>query len=172
MEKIEYRPEGRLLGWLAVGVCAGWGVTSLCLVSFLDGWAVFLEHWREGRHGPHARSAKVLSTGMSLLLIVPLGVNFVLARTISTAAGLRTWMPLRWRSVPWERIEDIQVAKPTSTYFGSKSYRVRVRLTNGKALTLPAPLSDAGGEEFMRAADAIIGCWQAATGAVSLTKRG
>jgi hypothetical protein len=85
--------------------------------------------------------------------------------------GLRTRMPLRWRFVPWEQIEDIYVAKPTGGRFGGKSHRVKVRLTSGKVLTLPAPLSETGSDDFTRAAEAITDRWESATGVVSLEKR-
>lgn len=66
-------------------------------------------------------------------------VNVALGRVVVGEAGVRTWRPLRRRTVGWDEIAAIEVA--TARERSGKVFRLVIVTTKGRRVRLPAPMS-------------------------------
>ncbi|MGW9213379.1 PH domain-containing protein [Embleya sp. NPDC055664] len=157
MDTLEYRITPRRREWIAAAVAAGVGIAAALWVTVDPGWAHFL---RRSVAGDVSRWYIPIWMGLVVLVLVPpLMVRGVVARTRLTPEGITDRGLFRTRFVPWAEVTDLSIRAIAPNYL---TRRIRVRRRHGRPVYLSGVQDRVAADGLAGPCAAMVGYWREA----------
>ncbi|GCD92427.1 PH domain-containing protein [Embleya hyalina] len=154
MDTLEYRITPRRQEWIAGAAAAGVGLAAALWVTLDAGWAHFLR--RSVADDVSRRHIPIWMGLVVLVLVPPLLVRSVVARTRLTPEGITDRGLFRARFVPWAEVTDISIRAIAPNYL---TRRIRVRRRHGRRV-YPSGVQDrVAADGLAGPCEAMVGFW-------------